>query len=269
LTGGIAMRILWIGGSHARHLYYINGISAHFTIAGGILELREPMVPRPPEGISEKDRENFILHFKNRDLAEKKYFGSQPFPEINLLKISNDELNSKKTVDFVNEIDPELVLIFGTGLIKDPLFSALPEEKINLHLGLSPRYRGAATLFWPFYFLEPTYAGTTFHYIVSEPDAGEIIHQTTPELEHGDGIHDVACKAVIQSTTDAIELLKIYAEEKRWKRHHQRSTGKNFLNSDFKPEHLRVIYDIYDDDIVDKVLDGTLKSKEPLLFRQF
>ena len=233
------------------------------------MEVREAMIPQPPDGCSDLDRDNFIRHFNNRDLAEEKYFGSQPKPDFPLLEIRKGTLHEQKSVDFVKEVNPDLVLIFGSGLVKDPLFSALPEDKINLHLGLSPRYRGAATLFWPFYFMEPTYAGTTFHYIVSEPDAGEIIHQVVPPLDLKDGIHDVACKAVIQSTQDAIKLLEIYQSAGVWKRHRQRSTGKNFLSSDFKPEHLRVIYNVFADDMVRQYLEGKLISKQPQLFHQF
>jgi methionyl-tRNA formyltransferase len=233
------------------------------------MEVREAMIPQPPDGITDLDRENFIRHFKNRDLAEEKYFGSQPIPDFPILEVRKGKLNDEESVDFVKDVNPNLVLIFGSGLVKDPLFSALPEDKINLHLGLSPRYRGAATLFWPFYFMEPTYAGTTFHYIVAEPDAGEIIHQVVPPLDPKDGIHDVACKAVIQSTQDASRLLEIYQSVGAWKRHKQRSTGKNFLSSDFKPEHLRVIYNVFDDDMVRRYLEGNLVSKQPQIFRQF
>lgn len=233
------------------------------------MQVREGIIPQPPDGIPNQDRENFIRHFRNRDLAEEKYFGVQLPPDFPLLEVGKGALNEQESVGFVKDIDPDLVLIFGSGLVKDPLFSALPEDKINLHLGLSPRYRGAATLFWPFYFMEPTYAGTTFHYIVSEPDAGEIIHQVVPPLDPEDGIHDVACKAVIQSTQDAIKLMEIYQSEGVWKRHKQRSTGKNFLSSDFKPEHLRVIYNVFDDDMVKRYLEGTLISKQPQLFYQF
>lgn len=233
------------------------------------MEVREAMIPQPPDGISDLDRENFIRHFTNRDLAEEKYFGSQPKPDFPLLEVRKSTLNEQESVEFVKQVNPDLVLIFGSGLVKEPLFSVLPEDKINLHLGLSPRYRGAATLFWPFYFMEPTYAGTTFHYIVSEPDAGEIIHQVVPALDPEDGIHDVACKAVIQSTKDAIKLLEIYQFKGAWKQHKQRGTGKNFLSSDFKPEHLRVIYNVFNDDMVKQYIEGRLHSKAPALFTQF
>ncbi len=263
------MRILWVGGSHPRHLYYINTIRKEFPLAGAIVEMRENMMPEPPEGISELDRQNFIRHFENREKAEKHYFGEQPLPDCAMLQVSKDELNSAKSAAFAKTINPDIVLVFGSGLIKEPLYSALPRHTVNLHLGLSPRYRGAATLFWPFYFLEPPYAGTTFHYIVAEPDAGEVIHQVVPDLKPEDGIHDVACKAVVASARDAIELLRIYEREGDWLVHKQKATGKNFLASDFKPEHLRVIYQVYNDDMVRQYLEGKLQSKLPKLVRQF
>lgn len=263
------MKILWIGGDHPRHLFYINTIHRHFPLSGAIVEHRENLIPQPPPGLAEIDRENFIRHFKNRAAAEERYFGDQERPDCPSLVIEDDDLNAQPSVNFIEQIDPDLVLIFGSGMIRDPLFSNLPKHAINLHLGLSPRYRGAATLFWPFYFMEPAYAGTTFHYIVSEPDAGDVIHQVVPELEPADGIHDVACKAVAASAQEAPRLLEIFEREGKWRTHVQRATGKNFLASDFKPEHLRVIYNVFDDDMVAQYLVGKLASKQPKLVRQF
>ena len=263
------IKIAWIGGSHSRHLYFLNQINNKFQLIGGILEKRENSMPEPPDSISELDRKNFIRHFKQRDLNEKKYFGNQDIPKIHILNVKENELNSEKSVQFINKLNPDLVIIFGCGLIKNPLFNVLPVNSINLHLGLSPRYRGSATLFWPFYFLEPNLAGTTFHYIVDEPDAGDIIHQSVPILETGDGIHDVSCKAVITATKDAIKLIEIFKSKMFFKRFKQRATGKNFLTNDFKPQHLRLIYNCYDDDIVDKFLEGKLVSKNLKLIKQF
>lgn len=263
------MRIMWIGGSHPRHLYYINTVAAAFPLAGAIVETRENLIPQPAARLAERDRANFVRHFENRAKAEAKYFGDQALPDCDRLEVNDDSLNSSRSVDFLESIDPDIVLIFGCGLIKDPLYSSLPKDSINLHLGLSPRYRGAATLFWPFYFMEPSYAGTTFHYIVAEPDAGDVIHQVTPELAVGDGVHDVACKAVVASAEAAVELLRIYQDSGGWQVHKQKGTGKNFLASDFKAEHLRVLYDVYDDDMVDHYLAGRLPSKDPFVFRQF
>jgi methionyl-tRNA formyltransferase len=227
------MKILWIGGNHPRHLYYLNRIRRDFDIAGAILEIREEIIPSPPEGTGKADRSNFIRHFAGREKAEGRYFGRQALPDCprhDVIRASGvaEDLNSPESAEFVRRIAPDIALIFGCSLIKDPLKSALPPLTVNLHLGLSPWYRGGATLFWPFYFMEPNFAGSTFHFIVNEPDAGDIIHQSVPELSSEDGIHDVACKTVVASSEDAVRLLKIAAAGGRWDRYRQKGTGKKF-----------------------------------------
>ena len=290
-------KILFIGGTHPRHLYYANKIHERYPLAGAVLQDRGSLLPHKQRKGSFKVMGNddllWIQHFGNRAEAEIKYFGYQEFPDTEVHLISKHGLEfGEVAIGMVKGINPDIVLIFGCGMIKGELAKALPELTINLHLGLSPRYRGAATLFWPFYFLEPQWAGCTFHKIVDEPDAGDILHQCVPELERGDKIHDVACKAVGKATFEMIELLGMYTlyasyrdtggyivldatswwdsgPPRPWEFHPQRTTGKNFLSRDFQPSHLRMIYETYNDDIVDQYLDGNLKQHKPKLVRQF
>ena len=267
------MKIIWIGGDHPRHLYYLNKINEKFPISGAIIETREgktdSRIPEVPPYLNEQDKENFVIHFENRFNAEEKYFSNVKSPTCPTLHITKDELNSDKTIEFIQSIKPEIVLTYGCHMLKEPLISKLPTNTINLHGGLSPKYRGVATMFWPFYFLEPNHVGTTFHYLTESPDAGSIIHQSIPKLEHNDKIHDVACKAIISASNDMIKLLSIYEKENGWNKIEQKTTGKNFLNSDFKPEHLRIIYNLFNDDIVKEFLSGKIKSPDPKLITQF
>lgn len=261
------MKIIFIGGTHGRHLYYANAVHNTFGLAGIISETRENIVPKPPNGLQKIDHDNFIKHFENRDNAEKKFFGNQSSPDCKTISVEPENLSGKESVRFINEIKPDIVLTFGCKIIKKPLFSVLPKHTLNLHMGLSPQYRGTATLFWPFYFMEPTYAGSTFHYLVSETDAGDVVHQSIPEIKKGDKIHDVACRAVIQSVADILILLDMFKDKGEWKFYKQKTTGKNFLSSDFKPEHLRIIYNLFGDDMVTQYLEGTLSSRKPNLIR--
>ncbi len=263
------MRILWIGGDHSRHLFYANTIHEFFPLCGAIFVRRENIIPAVPDAIQEIDKINYTRHFKEREEAERKYYGIQRNIDIPTLERQYDSLNSNESILFIRELCPDIVFIFGTGLVKEPLSSILPRNTINLHLGLSPRYRGSATLFWPFYFMEPFYSGVTFHYIISEPDAGDIIHQAVPELTENDGIHDVACKAVIQASQEVLKLLELIENGKDWKRYKQTATGKNFLTKDFEPHHLRIIYNVFNNDLIKQCLQGKLKYNKPRLIQQF
>ena len=146
-------------------------------------------------------------------------------------------------------------------MLSKNVIKLLPKHTINLHLGLSPRYRGTATLFWPFYFLEPQYAGFTFHKLSKDPDSGAILHQGVPQLNKGDKIHTVSCKVVLKACNDLIKLLRIF-KKKKWKYEKQKNSGKNFLTKDFLPEHLNVIYKLYKNKIVDLYLKKKNSSKK-------
>jgi hypothetical protein len=258
---------MFIGGDHPRHLYYANKIHEGFGLEAAIIQDRGGMIPKPPDGLMGRDLKNWDRHFRDRFMAEMHYFGNQAWPDVPTLPVNGKSLNSEASARWVQEWMPDVVLIFGCGMVRHPLMPELPKPSVNLHLGLSPRYRGAATLFWPFYFLEPQMAGCTFHQIVDEPDAGVIFHQSIPDLQLEDGIHDVGAKAVIQATLDGVELIKQYPD---WTHHHQKNTGKCFLAKDFKPQHLRLIYDEYDNKIVQAYLKGRVPQvPKPYLVRSF
>ena len=266
------MRVMIFSGSHPRHSFVHKAILESDLECAAVIMEREDLVPEPPLGIPQNDRDNFIRHFQERDNVESRIFGQsssqEVFCNIPTLYCQSEDLNTNATVEFVKNFKPDWAFIFGVDLIKDPLLSLLPKDKVNLHLGLSPWYRGSATLFWPFYFLQPQYAGVTFHQIVPEADAGDIIHQSVPEIKFGDGIHDVSARAVVRAKHDLIKLVSIYKERAKWDLYKQKSSGCLFLSKFFQPEHLRVIYELYDDDIVDYYLNNKTTEDNPLLFKQ-
>lgn len=263
------MRILLLSGNHSRHLFVHQAVLECGAECAAIVMERESLVPAPPSGLAVQDRNNFKRHFRERQDVEQRAFGTLSadavFSGCQVLHCSPSELNTQRAADFARAFAPDLAFIFGPDLIKEPLFGALPEDRVNMHLGLSPWYRGSATLFWPFYFLQPQFAGVTFHQIVAAPDAGGIVHQCVPELLPGDGIHEVGARAVLKGRDDLRSMLDDYQRTHRWEYRPQLSSGRLFLNRDFKPVHLRVIYDLFDNAIVDQFLDGALNGQGPPL----
>jgi methionyl-tRNA formyltransferase len=260
------MRVIIFSGNHSRHLYIHEEIVRFGVECAAVVMEREQLIPNVPLNIPEVDRRNFVRHFNDRHAIELSAYGhlqlESVFSNISLHKCQTDTLNSDATASFVREFDADIAFIFGTDLIKEPVLSALPETRVNLHLGLSPWYRGSATLFWPFYFLQPQFAGATFHQILPEADAGGVLHQTVPKLQSGDGIHDVGAKTVIEARKDLKKLLEGYGKS-GWFFEEQKSSGRLFLTRDFQPAHLRLIYNTYDNNIVDAYLNGQLELREP------
>lgn len=260
------MRIVLLTGSHPRHLYVANQIKETGFVVGHIIENREEFVPQPPQGLMKIDEENFVKHFEDRSISENLFFNEikNVKNDTSELHVNKEDLNATITIEWMKNKKADLIISYGVHKLSKEFLENSPVHAWNIHGGLSPWYRGNTTLFWPFYNLKPNWAGMTIHRLTEKLDGGGIVHHSVPKLEYGDRIHDVANKAVIKVAKDLKEILvrynlnEIVYEE-------QKSSGKLFTTSDWQPQHLRVIYNLFDNDIVDHYLNGNLKVNEPPL----
>lgn len=264
------MKIVLIIGSHLRHIYFANQISSQFSNTAVVVEDRGSIIKKVNKNLNKLDKKNFIRHFKERSKLEKKYFSNKKLNfknKINLLnikKISNDYL---KVINLINNYKPNIVITFGCGLISEPLLSRLPKSSLNFHTGLLPYFKGTAGNFWPYYFLKPNYIGITIHRIEKKLDGGSIVHQCVPKFLKNDGIHDISCKAILKGTDDLKRILKQYARGYKPVYVSQKKSGKLFLDKDFYPHHLRLIYSYFNDDVAKHYLNNQLQKDRPQIIR--
>ena len=268
------MKILIICGDHKRNYNFIEHLQKldNIKISKILLYSREEVVPVAPDNLNSNLKKLWQLHFEKRLEAENRRFNfnlSENFDEKEILKIKNvDEILSMKKE--INKIKPDICFLSGIPILSKEILKILPKFTINLHLGIIPYYKGAITMFWPFLFLEPTMAGTTYHIVNNSIDAGEILHNNVPVLEKGDGMHDVAAKSIIEASKDVhlvVEHIKNRISREIIPKFDLslESKGKLFYKSDWKPSMLKIIYELYDDKIVDLHLNKEIISKIPKL----
>ncbi|WP_191253997.1 formyltransferase family protein [Kordiimonas sediminis] len=239
------------------------------ALAGLIVEQREEHMPLPPQGLSSDLEKLFIHHFQKRKDAETRFFSSSDLPRVKTLHVTKEDLNGEAVGSFLQSINPDILLSYGVHMLSEETLSVVHGEKWNIHGGLSPWYRGAITHFWPSYFLAPQMTGMTVHDLTMELDQGDVVHQNAAPLVKGDGIHDLACRAVQGLATELPKLLQVYSEKKILQKKHHRTSGRLWRSKDWHPSHLRLIYDFYNDRIVDAYLAGELEQTDPDLWRQF
>lgn len=253
-----------ITGSHPRHLSIVEEVANTGLLQGLVIEKREPMIVEAPDYLCDSLKKLYTHHFMLRAELEEKYFGKHSYSHIvkniPVLEIKGNEVNDNSVVNFVEKSAPDVILTYGPGLLKQPLLEICPNKTFNIHGGLSPWYKGSATMFWPFYFLEPNYVGTTIHHITKRIDAGNIVHQVVPTLEYGNSMHEVACKAIVETAKELGKLLALLSE-RELPGVAQKKNGKLFLDRDWRPEHLRLIYETYEDKIVDRYLNKEIQVR--------
>jgi len=191
--------IIVMTGDGLRHRFFVNHLIKNLNIIGVVFEMKSNL----PRSKDKESNEIITQHFRERDETEERYFGSNDkffMPSSNILEVQTGESNSPAVAKWINKHNPDYIILYGTSIIRDPLLSLFKGRIINMHLGLSPYYRGAGTNFWPLVNREPECVGATIHLAVLEVDSGPILAQVRPNPEVKDRCHDLGCKTIIAGT---------------------------------------------------------------------
>ena len=263
------MSVVIITGNHPRHCYFAQQLYLSGQVSAIIYEEREPFIHNPSDyGVLDAHLSSLVEHhFLARAQAEEHFFGSCPLiKDIPTIKVSPEDLNSAKTINFLRQINPKLVISYGCHKISEQLMSSVPLCRFwNTHGGLSPDYRGTTTHFWPSYMLEVQMTGMTLHETTDKLDGGSILFQTGYKLTKDDTLHMVAGRTVADYAQQLSAFLQGLDYNNLPQGLEQKHTGKLWLSRDWRPEHLKLIYDIYQDNIVNLTLQGELIGRTPKL----
>ena len=93
-----------------------------------------------------------------------------------------DDFHAEDSLAALRALAPDLAVIDGTYILKEPVFSLPRLGAINLHCGRLPEYRGAPPAFWELYNGERE-VGVTVHWVTAGVDEGPIIRQELVPLD--------------------------------------------------------------------------------------
>jgi methionyl-tRNA formyltransferase len=226
------MRIVLLTGEGRRHRFAACRLAATGVLAGVVSETKPPAVVAE-DRLSPSDRAVVQRHLAERDIVEARLLGEPEWPATERCSIATGEVNSTEVAAWVRRRDPSMLVLFGAGILRAPLLEAYAERVINLHLGLSPYYRGSATNFWPLVEREPECVGSTIHLAVSRVDAGAILAQVRPTPEPTDRAHELGTKALLAALDLLPNVLSAQAAGRLTPAVQDLSRGRVFRRADF------------------------------------
>tara|TARA_B100000212_G_C27341375_1_gene519369 strand:+ start:561 stop:1343 length:783 start_codon:yes stop_codon:yes gene_type:complete len=150
-------------------------------------------------------------YFYNVMNSEAKIFGCINFLPSNVrtLLIKSGDLNMLQRQNLSDALDSDLYIIFGSSFIKGWLVDYLIEKRaINIHIGLSPYYRGSSCNFWAMYDQNPEYVGATIHRLSKGLDSGDIFFHCLPNMENTHNPFDFTMQSVKVAHSAIIEKIK-------------------------------------------------------------
>jgi folate-dependent phosphoribosylglycinamide formyltransferase PurN len=105
--------------------------------------------------------------------------------------------NGDECQALLRELAPDVIAVYGTAVIKAPIIRLAGTAILNMHTGLSPRYRGADTIFWALHNQEPQCVGVTIHLLDEGVDSGPIMLTGRPIITPDDDEDSLFCKCVV------------------------------------------------------------------------
>lgn len=188
------MRAIVLTSTLRRHTYVANTLARRLDVAC-VWREEKTFDPLSYAG-SDDDAVTIRRHFERRDASEEAYFANDNAVAGGSRSVPAGGCNDAGELAEMRRLEPDVVLVFGTGLLRQPLIDSFPGRIVNIHLGLSPYYRGAGTNFWPLVNGEPEYCGATIHFLDIGVDTGPVIAHVRPDIQPGDGPHDIGNKTI-------------------------------------------------------------------------
>lgn len=209
------MKFTIITSNKPRHNYLVNKIS---TIASSVNVIQESSTIFPGQNPGRNLQSTTMSnYFEKVNVSQNRFFKKhyliRSHSNLKLLPLQFGDLNKidlkliKK--DFLNS---DYYIVFGSSFIKNKLLNFLIKKKaINIHMGLSPFFRGTDCNFWALNDGYGHLVGATIHYLSRKLDAGDIIYHAISEKTNN--IHDYTMstvKSAIKSLTMNFKNRKIF-----------------------------------------------------------
>lgn len=197
------MTVVLLTTDTSHHLYYAWKLSDRFPLKAIFLETRQIEAPFATQHAFEKQRDAY-----EREVLLAGCPG--PFAAFTETR-EFASMNDPSAVTAIRSCSPDVVLVFGTGRLRELVMEAARLACLNLHGGNPEHYRGLDSHLWTIYHDDFDNLVTTLHHVDSGLDTGAIVFQTRLPIRRGLGLHElraVNTRACVDLSRLALECLE-------------------------------------------------------------
>ena len=106
--------------------------------------------------------------------------------EFPLQPVKVESINDDATLKLVGNSQAQVIVVNGTRIITPSILSAAKVPIINVHMGITPKYRGVHGGYWALARNDPENFGATIHLIDTGIDTGRVLAQVRMSPLPGD-----------------------------------------------------------------------------------
>jgi phosphoribosylglycinamide formyltransferase 1 len=262
----VGVNVVFLTGSELRHSFVRKAIaiSHGVCVTASYCEGAEKGIRRIVEADAPAVDSLRMRHLAARDRSEQDFFGAfvalapdRSAPTF----IAKGEINEPKHAEEISALHPDLLACYGSSLIRAPLLSRFEGRFVNIHLGLSPYYRGSGTNFWPLVRGEPEFVGATFMHIDAGIDTGKIIHQIRARIFPGDTAHQIGNRLIADMALVYADIIRKFSILPDMPQLEEPPDVRVYRQKDFTEESSRMLAQRFGDGLVDRYLADAERRK--------
>jgi methionyl-tRNA formyltransferase len=252
-------RIVVLTGSELRHVFFRKYIALFedIKVINSYCEGQEKSL----RVLVEKDKATNdirLKHLSAREQSEEDFF--ELFVETtvdhsNPVHLPRGEINSPKYTQKIIDSKPDLLIAYGCSIIRNPLLSVFKRRFLNVHLGLSPYYRGSGTNYWPLVNGEPEYVGATFMYIDAGIDTGEIVHQIRAKYSWKDSPSQNGNRLIVEMSRVYRSIIVNFESLVKMPQIPRPSNEKVYKQKDYTEESVAILYRNFENGLIERYLN--------------
>ena len=234
------MRVLILSTPTKHHTYFINKVAELHNICGIIYERKilKKDYPTGPfyDNLADKFEDKFFENEVPNDLSD----------DLKKKIVEVHSVNNKHLQKYIKSMSPDLIITFGTGIVKPYIFNTAKWGTINIHRGQIDKYRGLDSDLWAIKNKDFDNIGVAIHYVDEDLDTCDVLSKGKVLLSNVEEIYHLRYHTTILATNMMLNVLeKFQYENGKIEGEKQTEFGEYYTAMSLEEKHLTE--DIFND----------------------
>lgn len=202
------MKITVLTSNQPRHINLVNKLASIADTCYAVIE-SNTLFPGQTDDFYKKS-DTMQQYFGLVQQSERKFFGSPCFTHKNVdsLVMKGGDLNKIDRDILAPALQSDMYVVFGSSYIKGWLIDELIANRaINIHMGVSPYYRGSSCNFWASQEGNFHMIGATIHLLSKGLDSGDILYHALPTISNCNSLFDYTMKSVVSAHNSLVNRI--------------------------------------------------------------
>lgn len=197
------MKVVVLTTRTPHHAYFVGRIAEEVEVAAVFYETHHAQAAMVKEPLFEDEEAAFeARHFRAAAMP--------PIPEHDV-----DTVNAPGVSDLIAAYKADIGLVFGCGKITPHVFGTAKEGLLNVHRGMSEKYRGLDSDLWAIHHNDIENIGVTIHKVAEVLDAGDVCRSATIPDAGALLVHQLRYFTTVLAAELMLDVLREYRDTGR------------------------------------------------------